>query len=367
MYVKASVFDRVRRFMTLRALVFSWFGILAMSLSHAYASENMIVGVGVHRLSDTAFQSRTLTMASQAGFKSMRTDLKWTDVEKTRGLYVVPRAIDESVQSALRLGMEPLLILDYGNPLYGDGKKPIAPEVVQAYVRYTEAVVRHFGNKIHYYEIWNEWDNGLGGTEPGHVDDYAALVKAAYPAIKGINRGSTVLVGAVTEKGLKNGWYERLAQLGALQYADGLSVHPYGFHKAPACSAEHAIGWLDALQSVLKVRYGIELPVFITEAGWPTNQGKFGVSETVQADLLSRFFTLAASRSYIHGFWWYDLVDDTSNPSDKEANFGLLRFSTLEPKPSWSTVRTLLANQTRRRYANDWQLPQALTNNACAN
>ncbi|WP_321798798.1 cellulase family glycosylhydrolase [Caballeronia sp. J97] len=307
----------------------------------------MIVGVGIHRAADPGFQGRTLPMASNAGMRSIRMEVHWSDVEKSKGAYTFPASIDQTVRLARELGLEPLMILDYGNPSYDDGRKPVSPEAVQGYARYAEALVRHFGDKIRYYEIWNEWDNGLGGTEPGRVDDYAALVKAAYPAIKKIRPDSIVLVGGVTEKGLNNGWYERLAQLGALRYADGLSVHPYGYHESPVCAPEHAIGWLDSLESVLSARFDIRLPVYVTEVGWPTNQGKFGVTESMQAEMLRRFFALAADRPYIKGIWWYDLVDDANNPADKEANFGLLHFSDLSAKPAWQEIANLQSLRAR--------------------
>ncbi|SAK79242.1 hypothetical protein AWB75_04789 [Caballeronia catudaia] len=307
----------------------------------AHPAQDMIVGVGIHRAADSGFQGRTLPMVSNSGMGSIRMEIHWSDVEKSKGVYTFPAGPDRTVALARDLGLKVLLILDYGNPLYGDGKKPVSREAVEGYARYAEAIARHFGDRIRYYEIWNEWDNGLGGTEPGSVDDYAALVKATYPVIKKIRSDAVVLVGGVTEKGLNNGWYERLAQLGALRYADGLSVHPYGYHESPVCAPDHAVGWLDSLESVLNSRYGIRLPVYITEVGWPTNQGKFGVTESVQAEMLTRFFALAADRPYIKGVWWYDLVDDANNPLDKEANFGLLHFSDLSAKPAWQAFANL--------------------------
>jgi polysaccharide biosynthesis protein PslG len=321
-------------------------GVLLGVIEEASASANMVVGVGIHRLVDFHFQSKTLPLVRQAGMTSIRADLGWSRIERVKGVYQFDKEVDQVVEFANQQGIKPLLILDYGNPLYDGGKKPISKDALQGYVNYVQAVIRHFGTQVRYYEIWNEWENGLGNTEPGRVDDYAALVKATYPAIKRINPETIVLVGGVSGEGLTNGWYERLAELGALRTADGLSVHPYVYQQPAVCAPERALGLVDALVSTLGSRYGIRLPIYITEIGWPTNQGKFGVSESVQAQMLERTLSLAASRPYVRGVWWYDLVDDGDTPSDKEAHFGLLRYMNLEAKPSWSSMNKMVGRMT---------------------
>jgi hypothetical protein len=322
--------------------MFILFGMLLLCSSEkANASADMIVGVGVHRIGDYRYQSQVLPLVSETGMTSIRTDISWSRIEKVKGVYEFDSEVDRVVDLAIQQGLEPLLILDYGNPLYDNGKKPISNEALRGYVNYAQAVVQHFGHKVRYYEIWNEWENALGNTEPGRIDDYAALVKATYPAIKHVNSHTVVLVGAFTTASLMDGWYERLAELGALKSADGLSVHPYVYQQPAACAPERAFGLIDALVATLRSRYTLQLPVYITEIGWPTNQGKFGVSEPVQAQMLERTLSLAALRPYVRGVWWYDLVDDGNEPSDKEAHFGLLRYMNLDAKPASSSMKKM--------------------------
>ncbi|MFM0300648.1 cellulase family glycosylhydrolase [Paraburkholderia sediminicola] len=318
------------------------FGMLLLcSGEKANASASMIIGVGVHRLGDYRYQSQVLPLVRQVGMTSIRTDISWSGIERVKGVYEFDKEVDRSVDFTIQQGIEPLLILDYGNPLYDNGKKPISKEALRGFVNYAQAVVRHFGHKVRYYEIWNEWENGLGNTEPGHIDDYAALVKATYPAIKSVNPHTVVLVGAFTTGRLMDGWYERLAFLGALNTADGLSVHPYVYQPPSDCAPEHAFTLIDELVETLRSRYALQLPIYITEIGWPTNQGKSGASESVQAQMLERTLSLAAARPYVRGVWWYDLVDDGNDPSNKEANFGLLHYMNLDAKPAWSSMNKM--------------------------
>jgi hypothetical protein len=323
-----------------------WFAFFGWAHADA-APGGFVVGVGIHRVLDFRWQSKTLPSVREAGVTSVRTDVKWADIEKQAGVYVIPPELDEFVDLAARLSIQPVLILDYGNKLYDNGNKPLSAAAVAAYVRYVKAITGHFGARIRYYEIWNEWDNAIGGTAAGTAADYAKLVMATYPAIKAINRNSIVLVGAATERGLTNGWYEQLARLGALKTADGISVHPYSYRLSPTDGPELSMQWIDALHATLDAQYGIQLPIYVTEIGWPTNDGKWGYSEKAAGDFLQRTVLMAASRPYVRGVWWYDFIDDGPNHADREENFGLLHPS-LEPKAAWNNMKVVTKSLAER-------------------
>src|ERR1017187_9813117 len=69
-------------------------------------------------------------------------------IERTRREFVMPTAWDEFVNAGLKAGIEPLIILDYGNRLYDDGDKPRSPEAIEAFCRYAEFVVGHFKGRV---------------------------------------------------------------------------------------------------------------------------------------------------------------------------------------------------------------------------
>jgi hypothetical protein len=56
---------------------------------------------------------------------------------------------DNYVRRAASTGIEPLLILDYGNKFYDDGDKPRTEEGLEAFARYAEFVVRNFKGVVH--------------------------------------------------------------------------------------------------------------------------------------------------------------------------------------------------------------------------
>ena len=104
---------------------------------------------------------------------------------------------------------------------------------------------------------------------------------------------------------------------------------------------EGAISSLAKVQAHLKAaRPNRTIPIFITEMGWPTNQGRYGIEEQVAASYLTRFMLMARSQDWIKGVWWYDLIDDGDNPSSMEHRFGLARRNG-EVKPAYLAARQL--------------------------
>lgn len=301
------------------------------------AATTGIQGVGVHILGGSRDVARSLEAASNAGFASIRDDAPWAKVEARKGVYKIPENWDRVVDEAKAKGVAVLLILDYGNPLYDNGDKPRSEAAIDAYVAYAEFVVRHFKGRVHQYEIWNEWDSTTGHTSKGTAEDYDKLVRKAYPAIKAIDSQAQILVGAVTADGLERGFAEQLADLGTLDHADGLSIHPYIKCRMQHSPADWA-NWMAKIDSSLRWRTGKTIPIYVTEMGWPTFAGDCGFSETAQADFAEGLFEEARSLPFIKGVWWYDLQDDGTDPKEREYHYGLIR-SDFSPKPAYNALR----------------------------
>jgi len=83
--------------------------------------------------------------------------------------------------------------------------------------------------------------------------------------------------------------------------------------------------FIDHVAKLAKVsNNGIEIPIYVTELGWPTHVGRYGVSEDESAWFLARYLILAASRQYVKGVFWYCLMDQGTDPGNKEHRFGIL-------------------------------------------
>ncbi|MGC8873213.1 MAG: BACON domain-containing protein [Chloroflexia bacterium] len=188
--------------------------------------------------------------------------------------------------------------------------------------------------RVAYWEIWNEPNHPA--TWPGTAGEYAALLCAAYPAIKGADPTAQVLVGGVYVFDGQSGGppaYDGLAFLSQVLAAapeawdafDILSIHPFMPDVAPdqpglwepvtmLSRLQHALDWV-------QVHSGGK-PVWITEVGWSTctaGQGDctpaLSKTEDQQANYLLRthFFALAKGVAHLSTFQLEDKFDGAAS------------------------------------------------------
>ena len=329
----------------------TWLVWMALLPATGVAADPFVVGACTHFGQNKGLLKANFSMMRQAGISSFRDEVGWRGIEKTKGEYQMPPAWDEFVDEGRKAGLEPLLILDYGNPLYDNGDKPRSPEAIEGFIRYAEFVVRHFKGRVKWYEVWNEWDITLGSKTPGSADDYAALLKGVYPRIKAVDPSITVFGGAPTPGGVKNGWLEHLLGKGALPFLDALSIHTYtysetGRPRLPEAWAE----WMAQVESLAqKYSGGKPVPLEITETGWPTEIDRRGTPPGVTGAYLARLFLLARTMPFVKGIWWYDFQDDGWGATYNENNFGIVRPD-LTPKPAWFAMAAVAGVVSHAEY-----------------
>jgi hypothetical protein len=85
---------------------------------------------------------------------------------------------------------------------------------------------------------------------------------------------------------------------------------------------------------------GRDVPLYITEMGWPTYSGTNGISQQEAATNLAQMFLLARTMKFLNGIWWYDFRDDGWDESNKENDFGLIRPD-LTPKAAFAALESV--------------------------
>ncbi len=264
--------------------------------------------------------------AALMGAGYIRDEINWHRAETEKGIVNILPEWDVFVDEAIKSGVEPVLILAYGNPYYDEGGPPHTEEGLAAYANYVNTVVEHFEGRVKYFEVWNEYN--LAGTAFNSTsrpaEDYAKLLKVAYPVIKEANPDATVIGGAMA--GLDDNWIKTVLSEAAY-YMDALSYHPYTYPNNPeyggfAVSANYL--------SDVMASYNPNLSLWVTEIGWPTMQEESGISEMEAAEFLARSYILSTVVS-VDKMFWYDMVNDGTNPSYSEHNFGLLHSWDNEP------------------------------------
>jgi hypothetical protein len=127
--------------------------LLALLPMAGLAADPFLVGACTHFGQGKGLLGANLSVMSQGGIAFFRDEVGWGAIERTRREFVMPTAWDEFVNAGLKAGIEPLIILDYGNRLYDDGDKPRSPEAIEAFCRYAEFVVGHFKGRVKLYEV----------------------------------------------------------------------------------------------------------------------------------------------------------------------------------------------------------------------
>ena len=316
--------------------------VLAAPAIEPLKPSDLIVGVCTHFSQDKGLLPANLRLIRQAGVASIRDEVGWRGLETEKGRLRMPEEWDTFVRRAAAAGIQPLLILDYGNPFYDGGDKPISEEATDAFTRYCEFVVRHFKGVVKHYEVWNEYDIKIGSKTAGSAENYAKLIKKVYPRIKAIDPSIVVDGGAMTPSGVRNGWLEKMLAEGSLPYMDAVSIHTYNYSRPGRERTPEAWAvWMQEVQDLIaRYNQGKPAPLYITEMGWPTQIDKRGATPRTSADFLARMYLLSRSLPFLKGIWWYDFQDDGWSATYNEANFGIVRPD-LTPKPAYYALSAI--------------------------
>ncbi|RTE05421.1 sugar-binding protein [Paenibacillus whitsoniae] len=280
-------------------------------------------GTALHLMgkTDANLVDTYLTQVADTGIKWIRDDARWEKAETTAGQIGIPASWDLFVDTAISKGLHPILIIDYGNPLYDGGKAPYTDEGIAAYANYAGKLAEHFVGKVDHFEIWNEWNIGGGNPDRLSPEAYAKVLKAAYAAIKAANPNAFVISCATS--GADAEWIGRVLAAGGYGYMDAVSIHPYTYPVNPDDG-----GFAASLAAIhnLFAAYGPAKPVWVTEIGWPTSEVlDRGVSERTSGAYAARVYTLALSSGIAEKVFWYDFKNDNKPETSLEGHFGLVR------------------------------------------
>ncbi len=268
---------------------------------------------------------RIMDLIDRLGAFGFRDEVTWSTVERQKGRLVIPGQHRAYRKRAGELGLDILVILDYGNRFYDNGGYPISPEAVEGYARYCRTIVDAWKPQVHNYEIWNEYTGGCGMSGKPKVQTpatYRRMLAAAEKAMRSALPEVTVVGIGGDHSGHHYKVIREKLAAGCLRYMDKLSVHSYRHGGTP--EETDLVGELTRIHDLI-AEFGGRQPIWITEMGWPTNVGMHGVPERTQARRLARMYILCKSLPFIERVYWYDFKNDGLDRSYHEHNFGMVR------------------------------------------
>ncbi len=303
-----------------------------------------------------------MEMAANAGFRWIRQEFPWEDIEiHGPGDFVdrrqdPPRSAwdkyDHIVDLAEAYNIQ--IIARLSNPpvwsrAAGDAAGPFAPpDDLNTYGDYVEAVVRRYQGRIRYYQIWNEpnifpeW-----GEQPVDATEYAELLTEGYTRAKAVDPEVVIIAGALAATieldryphGLVDALFlQQLYDAGAAPYFDVLSMQGYGLWSGPydRRMQPRVLNFSRPLyiRDVMVRNGDAHKPIWLSELAWnalppdsplPPAYGR--VTETQQA----RYAVLAYYRLQsewpwlgVANYWFLKQADERERDSNPQFYFRLL-------------------------------------------
>ena len=315
-------------------------------------------GVSVHGVTDP----KEWQSMADAGFRIVRLDLTWEQVETAPGRY--DWSYFDGVMAALRQhGLRPLLILDYGNPLYSkrvaiqgaDSKTkpraaaPTSDREIDAFVSFAVEAVRRYRADNPIWEIWNEPEHAHMWPPKSDAMQFLRLATRTCEAMRRVEPTLTIYApGAAkvpTDAEPTPAFLRTLFASALPACLSGFSAHPYAWVNALDDSANTWRRLRGMLAGAPKVREGFEFAS--TESGVSTFKGQ--VSDATQAAYLVRMMLLNAE-SKVRVSIWYDWRDDGDDGDNPEHRFGVLRRD-LSRKPAWQAMQVMSSRLRGERFA----------------
>ncbi len=217
-----------------------------------------------------------------------------------------------------------------GGPSKADAWPPLDPSAYASFVAY---LATRYGTRLAAIEVWNEPDQAnqdyLAGPEK--PQRYAAILRAAYPAIKQAAPSVPVLAGSLVGS---NGVFLRaLYAAGIKGYYDGLAVHFYNL----------TLGSLRAIHET-QLANGDDKPLWLDEFGWTScwphrriQQEQACVTPQVQARNITNLFRSLARTPYVAAEALYGMQDGSRE------DFGVLSTGGAR-KPAFAALARVLAS-----------------------
>jgi Cellulase (glycosyl hydrolase family 5) len=301
--------------------------------------------------SEPAQADRSIATARALHARLVRIAVPWSTLEPREPNQVEPQALvflDRLTADAAQAGIGVIVTVD-STPCWASSA-PVAllsrcapgrwtkanawpPREPAAYAAMVGYLAARYGTRLAAIEVYNEPDqaNELYFAGPEKAQRYAAILRAAYPAIKRANPAVQVLAGSLVGS---NGVFLRaLYAAGIKGYYDGLAVHFYTL----------VLASLRAIHET-QVANGDGTPLWLDEFGWSscwprqrTQQEQACVTRKVQAANIANAFRSLSHTPYV-------AADVLYVPQDSPGeNFGVLTARGAR-KPSYAALSRVLAS-----------------------
>lgn len=290
--------------------------------------EGFIFGICIPGWYDERIFPLEAETAALCGASALRLNFRWRELERQPDAWHLAK-LNRIMNEYEKRGMEVMPILS-NPPAWARKNTPNSMPKLDEWRKYVGFFLRNYGNRIRYWEIWNEPD--LLGFCEFSAPEYVELQKIAREEQKKFAPDAKILTGGFAHAypdNNKNGFQEYVLANGK-EYFDIHAFHGHGGFKAYRRHVEQFL-------LPMRKRNGVTAPWYANE----TAVSSYGLGEKVQAETLFKKFLFSWSAGAI-GYNWYNLRNNGFTANDPEHNYGLVTFD-FYPKPVYVVYNTLAA------------------------
>ncbi|MCE2489708.1 MAG: hypothetical protein J4G17_07000 [Anaerolineae bacterium] len=362
----------------------------SMPIAHTQVSPYGI-NVFLEQEVEPAKRARSLEMVAEAGFRWIRQQFPWEDIEiHGRGDFEDRRNLDitgaisawdkydQIVALAQQQELDILARLDnppaWSRADAGAGDQA-PPDDLADFENYVRAVAERYRGRIRYWQVWNEpniypeWGNR--DVDP---QAYTQLLCRAHAALKRADPANVVVSGALAPTVAMSGrnlndyvFLERMYAAGAADCFDVMAAQGYGFNSGPQDRRMRPTSFNFAhnlyIRDLMVAHGDAHKPIWLTEVAWnpidavdvpPDVSGRANYGIVTQAQA-ARYLPGAWRRAQEEWpwtgvlFYWF-----LKRPGDSERNQSWYYFRMLEPDftplPVYESARSFIANEVPTLY-----------------
>ena len=206
---------------------------------------------------------QSVALLKPAGVGFVRTALYFAKTRPDASTWDFSR-YDETLEELEAGGLKPLAVLSYGTHTHWAGP---AEEHIGEWTEFVSRAAERYRGRVKHWEIWNEPNIEGFWRNPNPVK-YWKVLDAAYRAIKAVDPEAVVTTAGFA--GTPLDFVEELCR--HEKCFDAVVIHPYCDHGILNRPEDKIDSDIDSLRELLG-KYGMsDVPVWVTEIGWPTER-----------------------------------------------------------------------------------------------
>ena len=255
------------------------------AVDSALPARGPIAGINVDLTQYTPDDAREqVRQIAGYGFAWVRQPIRWSEVETARGVFDWSRydALFDILKSTPTLRV--IAVIDespqWARTPGAEGSRYAPPASPADYGTFAGQVAARYATQIAAYQLWDEPNLAAhwGGLDVRPAE-YAAMLRAAYPLIKGGDPDAPVIAAGLAptvEAGPRNlsdmAYLDALYANGARDFMDAVSGKPYGFDYSPDDRTVNLavlnFSRIILLREVMEQHGDGEKPIFASHFGW---------------------------------------------------------------------------------------------------